>query len=63
MGALTWLAIQGVKDSGFWRQWIFWRPSRYPRLIAIYKAVFAFITLGAFCAMLTSEFCFTGSFA
>jgi hypothetical protein len=40
----------------FWRQWIFWPPPRYPRIIAVYKAVFAFIAKSTVCAMLALEF-------
>jgi hypothetical protein len=45
-----------VHDPGFWRQWIFWPPPRYPRIMAVYKAVFAFIAQSTVCAMLALEF-------
>ena len=53
---LTLLTIQGIRNSGFWRQWIFWRPPKYQGKVAVYNAVFAFITLSAFCALVSSEF-------
>ena len=53
--AFTVLAIQGIRGSGFWRQWIFWRPPRYLGITAVYNAVFAFITLSVFYALVSSE--------
>ena len=53
--ACTGLAIQGVLGTAFWRQWIFWRPPRYSGMNAVYHAVFAFFTLSASCALLSSE--------
>ena len=53
---LTLLTIQGVRDSGFWRQWIFWRAPKIGGTVALYNAVFAFLTLSVFCALVSSEF-------
>jgi hypothetical protein len=53
---LALLTIQGVRDSGFWRQWIFWRPPKYQGVAAAYNAVFAFVTLGVFSALVSAEF-------
>jgi hypothetical membrane protein len=53
---LTLLTIQGVLRSHFYRQWIFWRPPNYPGISAVYNALFAFVTLSAFCALVSAEF-------
>lgn len=59
---LTYLTFNGVRRSQFWRQWIFWRPKRQEKRVAIYNTVFAFITLSAFSALLSSELYLYGPF-
>jgi phospholipase C len=52
---LTVLTVQGVVRSRFYRQWIFWRPPKYPGISAVYNALFAFVTLTVFCALVSAE--------
>jgi phospholipase C len=62
LAALALLTVRGVRASGFWRQWVFWRPREQPRLVAIYNSAFALITLSAFCALISSELYLYGPF-
>jgi hypothetical protein len=62
LAVLTLLTVNGVSHSGFWRIWAFWRPQRHSRRVAVYNAVFAFITLSAFSALLSSELYLYGPF-
>lgn len=62
LAVLTLLTVNGVRHSGFWRIWVFWRPRRHSRRVAVYNAIFAFITLSAFSALLSSELYLYGPF-
>jgi phospholipase C len=51
----TYLAVTGMRLTEFWKMWVFWLPQRRrTRQVAAYNAIFAFITLSAFCALLSS---------
>jgi Phosphoesterase family len=63
LGALAYLAVDGMRRTGFWRMWVFWLPQRRrTRRVAAYNAIFAFITLSAFSALLSSELYLYGPF-
>ena len=59
---LSLLTVNGVRHSGFWQIWVFWRPQRHSRRVAVYNAIFAFITLSALSALLSSELYLYGPF-
>jgi phospholipase C len=51
----TYLAVKGMRLTEFWKMWVFWLPQRRrTRQVAAYNAIFAFITLSAFSALLSS---------
>jgi phospholipase C len=49
------LTVKGMRRTEFWKMWVFWLPQRRrTRQVAAYNAIFAFITLAAFSALLSS---------
>ena len=63
LGALAYLAVNGMRRTEFWKMWVFWLPQRRrTRRVAAYNAIFAFITLSAFSALLSSELYLYGPF-
>ena len=60
----TYRAVDGVRRTDLWRMWAFWRPpkGRRTRQVAALNAILAFITLSAFCALLSSVLYLYGPF-
>jgi phospholipase C len=43
--ASVYLTLQGVLKSGFYKNWLFWKPPKYRGRIAIYNAAYALIVM------------------
>jgi phospholipase C len=59
---LALLIAQGVRLSGFWEQWIFWRTQPRNGQVGLYNAIYAFALLTVFCALIASLLNLHGAF-